>query len=69
MSYLDFLDSHYQKDLERAEQKVPEVQTVKPLPKVNNDCKHDSVLGDPQSGGICLDCNAHLTKKEMEQHR
>ena len=34
-----------------------------------NDCKHDSVYGDPRHGGICVVCNAHLTAREMQSHR
>ena len=32
-------------------------------------CKHDQVLGDPRSGGICLYCNEHLGAKQMLGYR
>lgn len=47
---------------------IPEPQTspiINPVPEEEPVCLHNQVLGNPANGGICVDCNDHLTKNQM----
>lgn len=30
-------------------------------------CDHNRVLGNPSTGAICLECDEHLTQREMQE--
>jgi hypothetical protein len=66
MNYLAFISKEFNREgAEKEEEVAAVVETSKPA----TDCNHDQVLGDPRSGGICLDCNDHLSAKQMQGYR
>ena len=77
MDYLDFLDEHFKKPDEAADEQTNDQPSLEmpiqnlPLqpnnPKI--DCKHDQVQGNPKNGGICLDCHEVLTSQQMSSYR
>ena len=46
---------------------IPEINPVQPAQNEKQlKCDHNRVLGDPQNGAICLECDCHMTRKETK---
>ena len=80
MDYLSFITGEFDRELEEKQQQAPQeepIQVPNPLNQPDEpgavdekvECRHNQVLGDPRSGAICLDCNEHLSGKQMKGYR